>query len=134
MSKLVMKVMDKTYAICKLKSTSKIPSFLLDEAFVSITRTQDELSIVCSEGVLGEYLDDFGKAEVFPNWGGLMVEGPLDFSLIGILSQITKILADASISVFAISTFDTDYILLNNDLMEKAVEVLRNHDIEVIVV
>ena len=128
---LNMEVIQGKYAVCKLKANAKIPSFLLEEEFVSITRTSDELSIVCNESVLGDYLDDFGKAEVFPNWKCLKVLGPLDFSLVGILAKITNIISEIDVSVFAISTFDTDYIFINNEQLDHVVNVLRGNNIVV---
>lgn len=128
---LNMEVMQGKYAVCKLKANAKIPSFLLEEEFVSITRTSDELSIVCNETILGDYLDEFGKAEVFPNWKCIKVLGPLDFSLVGILAKITNIISELEVSVFAVSTFDTDYIFINNEQLDKVVNALRGNNIEV---
>jgi len=124
-----MKVMEDKYAICKLKPGSRIPALLLDQSFVSITRTEDEISIVCKEDIFNDVMDDMGKAEVFPNWSGLMVQGPLAFSLTGILATITKILAEVEVSVFAISTFDTDYFLISNEVLEVAITALQKNGI-----
>jgi hypothetical protein len=66
------------------------------------------------------------------DWRVLKVLGPLDFSLIGILSKISGILAQQAISIFAVSTYDTDYILIKNDKVECAVEALRGEGYEVI--
>lgn len=80
-----------------------------------MTRTPTETSIVCeAPPVEGE-----------PGWRALMVEGPLDFSLTGILAGIAAPLAAAGISIFAISTFDTDYVLVKEARIDEATTVLR---------
>ena len=88
--------------------------------FVSITRTSDELSIVCAERdvPLGVKVDR--------GWRALKIEGPLDLSLTGVLASIAVPLAEAKINIFAISTFDTDYVLVKADRVAEAIGVLRN--------
>lgn len=85
----------------------------------SVTRTADELSIVCS----AEWVPDGVKAET--DWQALKLSGPLDFSLVGLLASLSGTLAQEDISIFAISTFDTDYILIRADRMARAVQALR---------
>lgn len=87
-------------------------------AFLSVTRTTAELSIVCPDDVV----PDGVRAE--RGFAALAVEGPLDFSLVGILARITTALADAGISLFALSTFDTDYILVRGRDLVSARESL----------
>ena len=91
---------------------------ILDEPFFSITKTEEELSIVLPETA------EFQGEKVDSGWGCFMVHGPLDFGLTGILSSISKALSDAEISIFAISTFDTDYILVKEDKMKIARKAL----------
>ena len=128
---LTMSVMKNKLAVVKLKPKAKIPKWMLEESFVSITRTSEELSVVLEENLLGGYLDEIGNGEVFKGFVGLKVEGPLDFSLIGILSEITGILAEVKVSVFVISTFDTDYIWVNEGQVSKAIEVLEGKGISI---
>lgn len=128
---LTMSVMKNKMAVVKLKPKAKIPKWILEESFVSITRTSEELSIVMEENLLGDYLDEIGNGEVFKGFAGLKVEGPLDFSLIGILSEITGILAEVKVSVFVISTFDTDYVLVNEGHLTKTIEVLEEKGISI---
>ena len=123
---LTMRLMEEKFGVCRLDREEVIPEWIKRCDFVSITRTLDELSIVCSEDSIPDYI----KCE--KGWKVLKVEGPLDFSLIGILSSISTILADKKISIFAISTYDTDYILIKNDDIENAIEVLSNNNYEVI--
>ncbi|AFS79300.1 putative amino acid-binding ACT domain-containing protein [Gottschalkia acidurici 9a] len=119
---LTMRLIEGKFGVCRLDRKEVIPEWIKRCDFVSITRTLDELSIVCSEDSIPDYI----KRE--KDWKILKVEGPLDFSLIGILSSISTILANKKISIFAISTYDTDYILIkDND-----VEVLSNNNYEII--
>ena len=116
---LTLSVMPITLAVVRLDALSTIPSWAIDGGdFFSITRTQDELSVVCLEDKVPQGL------KVERGWRCLKVEGPLDFGLTGILSSLAKPLAEAKISIFAISTFDTDYIMVKKENLQRAVEVL----------
>jgi hypothetical protein len=84
----------------------------------SITRTNEELSIVCAEALVPP------GVQVESGWRGLKVAGPLDFALTGILAELSGALARAGISLFAISTYDTDYILVKEKDLEQTVETL----------
>ena len=114
---LTLKLLKETFAVCRLNKNEVIPDWINTSDFYSITKTEGELSIVCSQ-------DDF-KA--------LKIEGPLDFSLIGILSKISTILAQSKISIFAISTYDTDYILVKNTDIPRTIEVLSNENYEILI-
>ncbi len=116
--KLSLLVLPQKLAICSFDSKAKIPIWVEGDDYFSITRTDDELSIVCSQ----ERVPDGIRAE--RDWRAFKVEGPLDFSLTGILASLTKPLAEAGISIFAISTFNTDYLLVKADKLDKAVKVL----------
>jgi hypothetical protein len=116
-SKLNLKIQKGNYAVCLLGKDSKIPEWANGE-FFSITKTEDELSIVCKEEIVPESI----KCE--KGWVRIKVIGPLDFSLTGILASLADPLAFAGISIFAISTFDTDYLLIKKDMIEKAKQVL----------
>ncbi|QAA35058.1 ACT domain-containing protein [Clostridium manihotivorum] len=122
---LTMKLIDKRYGVCRLERDEAIPIWAQKGDFFSITRTYEELSIVCDEA----NIPDEVKCE--KDWRVLKIEGPLDFSLIGILASISTILAQQSISIFAISTYDTDYILVKNKDIDKSVETLiaKNYEI-----
>jgi hypothetical protein len=91
-----------------------------------MTRTPDEISIVCDQSVVPE------RVRCERNWRCLKLAGPIPFSTVGVLASVVSPLADASISVFAISTFDTDYLMVKERDVEKAVEALRQagHKIE----
>ena len=86
-----------------------------------MTRTGDEISVVCAEdsAPTGEHV------RVEPDWRALEVAGPLDFSMVGVMAALTAPLADVDVSVFVVSTYDTDYVLVHAAALEKAVEALR---------
>jgi len=121
MAHLPLLLLDGTFAICKLDAKAIIPAWGTPADFFSITRTADELSIVCRqdavpEGVLCER-----------GWRCLRVAGTIPFSVVGVLASLTAPLAKARISVFAISTFDTDYLLVKAEDLERAAAILRQH-------
>lgn len=123
---LTMKLLKNRFGVCRLNNDELIPEWFQNSNFFSITKTSDELSIVCSEDSIPKGV----KCE--KDWRILKVEGPLDFSLIGILSSISTILAKQEISIFAISTYDTDYILVKYKDIDNAIEALSNEKIEII--
>ncbi|HZS78363.1 MAG TPA: ACT domain-containing protein [Ktedonobacteraceae bacterium] len=95
------------FAVCRLSPDWEIPGWALNQrGFVSITYTHDELSIVCRDATVPEDV----RAE--RGWIALQVHGPLDFGLTGILASLTAPLTQEGIPIFAISTYDTDYLLL----------------------
>jgi len=104
--------------ICRLEPKANIPDWADAAGFVSITRTSDELSIVCAEA----NVPDGVKSD--RGWRCFKVEGPLDLSLTGLLSSLVSPLAEARINIFAISTFDTDYLLVKEEKVTRAAEVL----------
>lgn len=123
---LTMKLLNEKYGVCKLDKTDSIPKWAQKSDFFSITRTSDELSIVCSQ----DDIPDDIKCE--KDWRILKIMGPLDFSLIGILASISTILAQKEISIFAISTYDTDYILVKKKDIDNAIAALIAERYEVI--
>ena len=123
---LTMKLLKEKYGVCRLDKTELIPEWVKESDFFSITKTLDELSIVCSQNNIPIGV----KCE--KNWRILKVAGPLDFSLVGILSSITNVLAQQGISIFAISTYDTDYILVKDKDVDNAVGSLCIAGYEVI--
>jgi hypothetical protein len=109
--------------ILQLPSDAAIPAWLSFSArpLVSVTHTADELSVVCPSSEVPAGIT------CAPGWRAFRVEGKQDFSAVGILSSILSPLADAGISIFSISTFDTDYILVRAEVVEKARSVLSQH-------
>jgi len=123
---LTMKLLKEKYGVSRLDKNELIPKWAQNSDFFSITKTCDELSIVCSQDDIPNDI----KCE--KDWRILKIEGQLDFSLIGILSSISTILAQKGISIFAISTYDTDYILVKNKDIDNAIQALINERYEVI--
>ncbi len=116
---LLLTIQTLSLSVCRLDPSEPIPGWALPAAFLSVTRTADELSIVCPTGSVPA-----GVRSVGP-WRALKVEGPLDFSLTGILAGLSAALSDAGVSIFAISTFDTDYILVREETLGAAIQALR---------
>lgn len=117
------------FAIVRLDASAGVPPWIAaggihaaaeSAAFLSITRTREELSIVCESSQV--------PAEIAAERGYrcMKVEGPLDFSLVGVLASLAEPLARAGIPILAISTFDTDYILVRNTQIESAIAALES--------
>lgn len=112
-------MLDGTFGICRLEGSGPVSAGLLDLEFCSITRNPQELSIVAPEEALrrGDLPEE---TRIEGGWSCLRVEGPLDFSLVGVLAALAAPLARAGISVFALSTYDTDYLLVGNGQLSRA--------------
>jgi len=119
--KLTLQIHPEILAISRLASGAIIPDWALNAHFRSITWTDDEISIICGENQVPEDVDSEG------GWRALMVQGPLNFSDTGILASLAGPLSDAGISIFALSTFITDYILVKDAEVDHAVKVLTNY-------
>jgi hypothetical protein len=122
---LTLALLSDSFAVCRLRADENIPNWALSGSFCSLTRTPDELSIVCSQELVPE------GVQAVRGWRSLKVEGKLDFTLVGILSSLTSSLAHVGIVVFVISTYDTDYIFVKGSDLDRAVAALRNagHDV-----
>jgi len=116
--KLSLRILSERFAIARLEPGAAIPDWV-GGAITCVARTPSELSILCAEDRL--------PAAVRANrsWRCLEVVGPLDFGEVGILSSLCKSLADAGISVFVFSTFDTDYLLVRAERLAEAAACLR---------
>ena len=121
-----LKILDSEFTIHKMDPNKKIPANLLVDEFCWIGRTDEELSIVCkSTTEINSKIKDDG-------WSCIKIMGPLDFSEIGILANISTLLAKAHISIFALSTYDTDYILVKSEHVKKAILALASGGYEFI--
>lgn len=119
--KLTLRLLDGNYGVCRLSLGGEFPQWALGSSFYSITKTSEELSVVCAQqDIPGDVLCE-------RDWRILKVEGPLDFSLVGILFSVSMVLAENDISIFAISTYDTDYILVKDKDADGAVKALRKN-------
>jgi hypothetical protein len=117
-SKVALSALEGRFAICRLSPRSSLPDWALNDTLFSITRTPEELSVVCPE----ELVPASEWSET--GWRCLKVQGPLDFSMIGVMASLATPLADAGISLLAISTFDTDYLLVRERDFERAILAL----------
>ena len=111
--------LEEAFCLHRLDAGASIPAVVLDSPFFAVTRTPDELSIVVPEGLA---MPDTRRES---GWACIKVSGPLDFGLTGILAGIANILAEEGISIFSVSTFDTDYILVKKDVAPQAVQALK---------
>jgi hypothetical protein len=108
-----------SYAICRLAPGDALPPWAANGAFFSVTRTPTELSVMCDVARIPAGVKADGP------WSALAVRGPLDLNLSGVLARLATPLANAGISIFAVSTYDTDYVLVRHHDMDRAVRVLR---------
>lgn len=112
-----LKRIDYDFTICKVKDTNDID---LTKDFYFIAKTDEEISLVCKTQDVPE---DTIKRE--DGWKAFRIQGVLDFSLIGILSKISGVLAENKIGIFAVSTYNTDYILVKTENFEPALQALK---------
>ena len=114
-------------AICRLAPEEEIPSWVQNDGLTALVRTPDEFSVVCDERSVPDYI------KVEKGWRIFKVQGPLEFSQVGVLAAIAMPLAQAGVSIFAMSTFDTDYILVKESSLVMAINALRNagHEVDV---
>jgi hypothetical protein len=110
-------IIDGRYAIVRLAADAAVPNWA-HGAFVSITRTHRELSIVCNEGHVPDVVADRG-------WRCLELAGPMPLDQTGVAAAFTRVLADAGVALFVISTYDTDYVLVRDTTLEQASTALR---------
>jgi uncharacterized protein len=116
--RLKFRVLGELLAVCRLAANADIPEWVQSKSFQCVTRTTDELSIVCTENNLPE--DVIAER----GWMALKLEGPFPFSLTGVLASFLQPLAQARIPIFAVSTFDTDYVLIKQQDLERAIAAL----------
>ena len=108
------------YTVCRLRGDDAVPDWAYSRGFVSITRTQEELSIVCRQDSVPP------TVTCQRDWRCLKVAGPLDFEKTGVLASLAGPLAGAGVSVFVVSTYDTDYLLVSEPQAARTAEVLTH--------
>ena len=118
--KLKLSLLKNKYAICTLPNTAPIPDWALTEILISITRTDKELTIVCKQDMIPSEL----QSDI--NWRCFKIDGSFDLNQTGVISSISSPLADAGISIYVISTYDTDYFLVQDQNLQKAISTLSN--------
>ena len=117
---LTLTLLGQTFSIHRLAPDADFPTHVLQNPFFAITRTEDELSLVLAESV------EIESDKPDTGWACFKVEGPLEFNLVGILAGISTALAEAEISIFALSTFNTDYILVKQEQVQAARDALAS--------
>ncbi|NNJ10448.1 ACT domain-containing protein [Chloroflexales bacterium ZM16-3] len=116
-------LLPEVYAVCRLPAAAEAPAWGAGAGLWSLTRSAEELSLVCAEDGLPA---DVGAAVLSRGWRAIRVAGTLDFSLVGVLASLAAPLAEAGVSIFAVSTYDTDYLLVRAADLETAVIALRS--------
>jgi hypothetical protein len=113
-----------TFAICRLDPHDVIPVWALTGSFFTISRTDEELSIVCEEAVI-DVEHQHLHIRIERGWRALKLHGPIPFETTGVIASLTRPLAEASISVSPIATYDTDYLFVKSDQLENAIAALE---------
>ena len=119
-----LKKLDEKLTVCKVKDVSGID---LNSDILFVGKTSDEISVVCRTAIVPGNV-----TEREDGWRAFKIDGQLDFSLIGILSPIAKILADNTIGIFVVSTFNTDYILVKEDKFDFAMRLLSDAGYQIV--
>ena len=117
--RLELTLLSERFAISQLAADAPIPDWATQGSFFSVTRTCDELSVVC------EYSRVPAGVRSQPGWSILRVHGPFDLTEIGVLSSLAAPLVEAKLSLFTISTFDTDYLLVASETVSAAIDALE---------
>lgn len=126
MGKQTLSVLAPTYAIHSMDEDQSIPSSVLRSDFYFIGKTHDELSLVVQQDIRIDALEsDF-------DWRVLEVLGPLNLSMVGIMAEIGAVLAAAKVSIFVVSTFETDYFLVKSSMLSTAIGALKKARYDVI--
>jgi hypothetical protein len=116
--KLSLKILPGRMAVCRFEPSASLPAWMDGSGFYSVTRTSEELTVVCRETLVA------ADTTCESGWRCIRVKGVLDFSEIGIMFSITRPLAKAGVSVFVISTYDTDYFLVKEKELPKTIDAL----------
>jgi hypothetical protein len=111
--------LSEAYAILRLEPDAPVPDWATQAQFTSITRSQEELSMVCPAEAVPPHLHSPHR------WICLKLEGPFPFSLTGVLLSFIQPLSDRGIPIFAISTYDTDYVLIQEEFEGKPITALQ---------
>ena len=111
-----LQILEYDLTVCKVPNAEHVN---FTREFLFFAKTPDELSVVCEKEFTPQ-----NASHVEDGWRGLMVVGVLDFGLVGILAKIAAVLAGAGVSIFAVSTYNTDYILMKKDRFDEGVAAL----------
>ena len=115
---LRLKVLSGRFTVCRFPSGAALPSWAMEGPLSSITRTEDEVSVICAVELVPAWV------QREDGWRCLKLRGPFPFSMVGILVSVLTPLAEATVGIVAISTYDTDYVLVKDTDLERALDVL----------
>ena len=115
----VLSVLPATFAMCQFAPDAPLPAWCDTLPFCSISRTTDELSVICAEHVVPD------SVSASRDWRAFKVQGPFSLKEVGVLAGLARPLAEASISIMAVSTYDTDYILVHGPTLPAAIAALE---------
>jgi len=117
------KILEPEFAICQINDLKTVN---YDDEFLFLSKTDDEISLVC---IANAVPIDACKCDL--GWSAFRIDAVLDFSLVGILASITSLLAANQIAVFAISTYNTDYVLVKSENIKNAINILKANGYDV---
>jgi len=117
--KFTLSLLPDVLAVCRLPAGAALPDWAAGGNLLVFVWTEESLSLVCPAAGVPE------DAQAERGWRALKVQGPLDFSLVGVLAELAGVLADAGVSIFAVSSFETDYVLVKESWLEGALHALR---------
>ena len=120
---MIIEALQQEFSVCKVKDLSEVN---MKDDFYFVGKTDEENSLVCSSQYVPANAEDCDSG-----WRAFRIQGTLDFSLTGILSRISGLLAENKIGIFAVSTYNTDYILIKNGNFQKALAVLEDSGYEI---
>jgi uncharacterized protein len=112
-------ILEDEFSIIQIDCDQSIPASVIDCSFYSVTKTNDELSIIVNRQI------DIPTARISSGWRGFKVEGILDFSMVGIIYNLVAPLKENGISVFVTSTYNTDYLFVKKSSFDKTVEIFE---------
>ena len=118
------KIIDRNFSVCKVENYNNIN---INDEYIFIGKTDEENSLVCETSKVPN-----NATHIDNGWKAFRIQGVLDFSLIGILSKISTLLAENKIGIFAISTYNTDYILTKEENFQKAIDILEKDNYKII--
>jgi uncharacterized protein len=120
-------ILKNTFAIYRFNPDVEVPGWVSGSAFFSVTKSPDELSVVCEQRE-----NNTGATAVSGDWKAMKIAGPLDLSLVGIIAEVSRILKESNISIFSISTYETDYVLIKSRDINKAIESLKTNGHQIV--
>ena len=114
-------MLDEVYGICIFPNNAPVPEWAVTASLYSITRTKKELTIVCPQSVIPS------DCEYDSNWRCFRIDGSFDLNQVGVISSLAAPLAQAGVSIFVVSSYDTDYFLVTGEKVEKAIAALSDN-------